>query len=181
MTAGEHTRGCWQVCLSDQQVSLSVQNYRLYIVFQFPHGSVNTPLRPHIFCLWVAIWTFILTIFFCFFSVICWSYLWMEISVTLSTGNKSFLAIFLYFSLSRENTLLMLSCDRTKSAKFIHGTPSPAKPVYYSSFTFLVCCSIHFPVFLLFLFLLSFFVQLFHSNLYIFCKSCLVIMLGSLL
>ena len=37
----------------------------------------------------------------------------------------------LYFSLSCETTLLMLSCDRIESAKFIHGTTSPAKSVYY--------------------------------------------------
>ena len=27
----------------------------------------------------------------------------------------------------------MLSCDRIESAKFIHGTLSPTKPVYYSA------------------------------------------------
>ena len=40
------------------------------------------------------------------------------------------LAIILYFSLSSETTLLMLSCDRIDSAKFIHDTLSPAKLIY---------------------------------------------------
>ena len=31
----------------------------------------------------------------------------------------------------------MLSCDRMESAKFIHGTPSPVKLVYYISITYL--------------------------------------------
>ena len=68
-----------------------------------------------------------------FFPVICWSYLRTEISVTLSTGNKlhSRHPPFL-FSLSCETTLLMLSCDRIESAKFIHSTLSPAKLVYYT-------------------------------------------------
>ena len=107
-----HT-GVWQVCLSDQQVSPSIQNYRPYIVFQLPRGNMNTPLRRRIFCFRQVIGTYILPIF---------------------SGNLliTFLTIVLYFSLSCETTLLMLSCDRIESAKFIHGTPSPAKPVYYS-------------------------------------------------
>ena len=41
------------------------------------------------------------------------------------------LAIILYFSLSCETTLLMLSRDRIESTKFIPGTQSLAKLVYY--------------------------------------------------
>ena len=50
--------------------------------------------------------------FSCFFPVICWSYLQLEIFVTLSIGNE-------LYSLSCETTLLMLACDHIESAKFI--------------------------------------------------------------
>ena len=43
------------------------------------------------------------------------------------------LAIIFYISLSCETTLLMLSCDHIESAKFIHGTLSLAKLVYYTN------------------------------------------------
>ena len=127
VTVREHTRGSWQVCLSDQRVSPSVQNYRPYIVFQHPRWNMNTYLRPRIS---VYCWLSELTNFR-FLLVNCWSYLQTEISITLSTGNKLFLAILLYFSPSWETNLLMLSCDCIESVKFIHGTPSPAKSVYY--------------------------------------------------
>ena len=64
VTVGEHTWGRWQICLSVQQVSPSVQNYRPYIVFQLPHGNMNMPLQPRIFCLWLVIGTYILLFFF---------------------------------------------------------------------------------------------------------------------
>ena len=127
-TAKEHTRGSWQVCLSVQRVSLSVQNYRPYVVFQlwrkYEHAT-----SPTYFLFMAGYRNFPTSAFI--FSVICWSYLRTEISVNLSTGNNYIFAILFYFSLSCEATLLMLSCDRIESAKFIHGTPSPAKPVYY--------------------------------------------------
>ena len=44
------------------------------------------------------------------------------------------LTIILYLSLSCETTLLMLSCDCIESAKFIPGTLSVAKLVYYIAF-----------------------------------------------
>ena len=112
----------------------SVQNYRPYIVFQVPRGNMNTPLRQHIFCLWLIIGTYTLP----FFLVICWSYLRTEIFVILWTSNKLHSRHpSLFFSLSCETTLLMLSCDRIESAKFIHGTTSPAKLVYYTKFIYI--------------------------------------------
>ena len=117
------------VCLRDQRVSLfpwdtsgplsfalatsgslsSVQIYRPYIVFSSPMRKYEHPLRLTYFS--VCGWLLELT-YFCFFLVICWSYLRTEISVTQSIGNK-------LYSLSCETTLLMLSCDRIESAKFI--------------------------------------------------------------
>ena len=81
----------------------------LILSFQVPCGTMNILFASRIFCLWLVIGTS----YFRFFPVICWSYLRTEISVILSTGNK------LHFSLSCETTLLMLSCDRIESAKFI--------------------------------------------------------------
>ena len=92
-TTREHTRGSWHVCLSDQCVSASIQNYRPYIFFQLPRGNMNTTLRPHIFCFWLVNGNYILP----FFPVICWSYLRTEISVTLSTGNKIHPPLFFFF------------------------------------------------------------------------------------
>ena len=90
---------------------------------------MNTPLRPRIFCLWLVIGTYILPFFF---PVISWSYLRTEMSVILSIGNKLHsLHPSLFFSLSCETTLLMLSCDCIESANFIHSIQSPAKLVYY--------------------------------------------------
>ena len=83
-SVGEHTLGSWHVCLRDPQVSVSVRNFRLYIVFQLPRRNMNLHLRPHIFCLWLVIGTHILL----FFPVICWSYLGTEIYVMLSIGNR---------------------------------------------------------------------------------------------
>ena len=76
----------------------SVQNYRPYIVFQV----------PRIF-LFMAGYRNLHT--FVFFSVICWSYLRTEISCHFIHRMN--------FSLSCETTLLMLSCDRIESARFI--------------------------------------------------------------
>ena len=63
-----------------------------------------------------------------FFFLVIWSYLQTEISVTLSTGNKlhSSPSSFIFFSFLWKRFV-------DESAKFIHGTPSPAKPVYYNS------------------------------------------------
>ena len=139
----------WQVCLGDQWVSHfaweiskllpftwatngslpSVQNYRPYIVFSSPMWKYEHPLC---FTYWLVIGTYILM---GFFLVICWSYLRMEIFFTLSIGNKSssssssFIFSFLW------PTLLMLSCDHIEPAKFIHGTLSLAKIIYYSTWT----------------------------------------------
>ena len=89
----------------------SVQNYRPYIVFSSPMQKYERPLCLT-YCLFMAGYQNLNTSIL-FFSVICWSYMWTAISVILSTGNK------LHFSLSCETTLLMLSCDRIESAKFI--------------------------------------------------------------
>ena len=87
--------------LSTQRISTYSPNLQtLYCLFK-SHVEVWTSSSPHVFfCLWLFIGTYIIS----FFSVICWSYLRTEISVTLSTGNKS-------YSLSCETTFLMLSCD----------------------------------------------------------------------
>ena len=83
------------------------------------HAEIWTS-SPHVFCcLWLVIGTYTLL---GFFPVIHWSYLRTEISVILSIGKKYILAIILYFSLSCETTLLMLSCDCIESAKFIFSS-----------------------------------------------------------
>ena len=82
----------------------------LILSFQVPCGNMNILFTPHIF-LFMTCYRNLHTLVF-FFWVICWSYQQMEISVTLSLGNK-------LYSLSCETTLLMLSCERTESAKFI--------------------------------------------------------------
>ena len=63
----------------------SVKNYRPYISFQVPSRNMNILFAHVFFCLWLVIGTYILL---GFFPVICWSYLWTEISVTLSINNK---------------------------------------------------------------------------------------------
>ena len=121
VTAGERTGGSWQVCLSDQRVSHfawetrgslllawetsrylpSVQNYRPYIVFSSPMRKYEHPLRPTYFSVYG--WLSELTYFRVFFSLICWSYLRTEISVTLSIGNKLYYRHhILYFSFLRK-------------------------------------------------------------------------------
>ena len=82
---------------------------------------MNIIFTSNIFCLWLVIGTYIL------FPVICWSYLWMEISVTLSIGNKlysspfSFIFSFLWNHfvdcLYWESFLLMF--NHIESTKFI--------------------------------------------------------------
>ena len=86
----------------------------LYCLFK-SHAEVWTSSLLHIFfCLWLVIRTYILLVFW-FFLLICWSHLQMEISVTLSIGNKSYssLSSFIF------STLLMLSCYCIESTKFI--------------------------------------------------------------
>ena len=67
-----------------------------------------------------------------FSPVICWSYLRTEISVILYTFNKWYSSASSFIFLIPVKPLLMLSCDRIESAKFIHETLSPAKLVYYT-------------------------------------------------
>ena len=97
------------LCLSNLWISaFSPKLQTLYCLFK-SHAEVWISSSPHVFfCLWLVIRTYILP----FFSVIWWSYLRTEISVTLSIGNK-------LYSFSCETTLLMLSCDRIESVKFI--------------------------------------------------------------
>ena len=92
----------------------SVQNYRPQIVFSSPMRKYEHPLRITYFLFMAGYRNLHTSVF----PVICWSYLRTEIFVILSTSDK------LHFSLSCETTLLILSCDRMESAKFIHGTPS---------------------------------------------------------
>ena len=117
---------CLSLCLRDQWTSpfvwlttgslRSVQNYRPYIVSQVPSGKMNILLASRIFCLCLVIGTCILPFFF---PVICWSYLRTEISVTLSIGNKLYSSPSFFIIFFQWPTLLMLSCDRIESAKFI--------------------------------------------------------------
>ena len=80
----------------------------LYCLFK-SHAEVWTSSSPHVFfCLRLVIGTYILPFFPCnFFYLIC-----ERKYLSLSIGNKS-------YSLSCETTLLVLSCDRIESAKFI--------------------------------------------------------------
>ena len=108
------------LCLSDERISFLRLSYQrisafspnlrtLYCLFK-SHVDIWISSSPHVFfCLWLVIGTYTLLFFF---PVICWSYLPAEKSVTLSIGNKS-------YSLSCETTLLILSCDRIESVKFI--------------------------------------------------------------
>ena len=104
----------------------SVQNYRPNIVFSCPMRKYEHPL-----CLtyWLVIGIYIIP----FFPVNFLSYLRTKIYVTQSICNKSYsrqhpqsgltgetkIKDDFYFCLSGETTLLMLSCDRIESAKFI--------------------------------------------------------------
>ena len=105
---------------------LQSKNHRPYIVFQVPW----TCLVTYVFFLFMASYQNLHTSGF--FPVICWSYLWTEISVILSTGNKLHSRPHHLFSLSCETTLLMLSCNHIDFAKFIHSTLLLAKLVYYN-------------------------------------------------
>ena len=100
--------------LSDQRISLvdlCLQSKITDIISSLKsHAELRTSSSPHVFSVYG--WLSELT-YFRFFSVICCSYLRTEISVILSTGNK------LTFPFSCETILLMLSCDRIESAKFI--------------------------------------------------------------
>ena len=74
--------------LSDHWIStFSPKLPAFYCLFK-SHSEVWTFSLHHVFfCLWLVIGTFILPLFF---PVICWSYLRMEISVSLSIGHKLF-------------------------------------------------------------------------------------------
>ena len=74
---------------------------------------MNTPLHPHIF-LFMAGYRNLNTFVFCFFLVICWSYLQTEISVILFTGTKLHSRLHPLF--------LSFLWNHFESAKFIHGT-----------------------------------------------------------
>ena len=70
------------LCLGDQQISaFSPKLQTLYCL----SSPMNMPLRPCIFLFMAGYQNLHTSIFF---PVICWSYLQMEISVILSTGNK---------------------------------------------------------------------------------------------
>ena len=140
-TAGEHTRGSWQVCLSDQRVSLlrlrvqQISPLRLsdqrVSPFRLSDQRISAfgPKLQTLYCLSNILsrkyeHPLRLTYFLfmvgnrslhtsVFFPVYFCFYLRTEMSVILSTSNK------LHFSLSCETTLLMLSCDHIESVKFI--------------------------------------------------------------
>ena len=81
----------------------------LILSFQVPCGSINILFASRIFLFME------LTFVRFFFPVICWSYLWTKISVTLSIGNKLYFPPCSFIFV----TLLMLSWDRIESPKFI--------------------------------------------------------------
>ena len=70
----------------------------LILPFNFYAGIWTRPLA-HVFSVygWLSELTYFRFFWWLFFPVICWSYLQTEISITLSTGNKLFLTILLYF------------------------------------------------------------------------------------
>ena len=121
-TAGEHTQGSWQVCLNDQRISAFSPKLLTYSFFQVPCGYMNILFAHVFFCLWLVIGTYILPFFF---SVICWSYLRTEISVTLS--------YFFYFSfLWKPHSWCYLA-----TALNLLSSSSPAKLVCYKRCTIL--------------------------------------------
>ena len=119
LTVGEHTRGAdrfswvtsWSFTFAwvASRCLPSVQNHRSYIVFSGLMRKYEHPL--HLTHLFMASYRNLHTSGF--FPISCWSYLRTKISVILSRDNK------LYFSLSCEPTMLMLSCDCIGSDKFI--------------------------------------------------------------
>ena len=113
--------GSWQVCLSDQRVSpfclrdqrisaFSPKLQTLYCLFK-SHAEIWISSSPTYFLFMAPYRNLHTSVFFS--PVICWSYRRTEISVIQFAGNK------LHFSFSCETTLLMLSCDRIESGKFI--------------------------------------------------------------
>ena len=119
VAAGEHTRESRQVCLSDQQIpafSRKLQTaYCLSSLTHFPFMAGYRNLQTSVSSGYLLI---------------------LSVNGKMSFYQQAInniLAILLYFSLSCKTTLLMLSCDSTESAKFIHGTPSPVKLVYYKN------------------------------------------------
>ena len=93
--AGKHMRGSWQVCSSDRQVSaFSPKLQTLYCLLK-SHTEIWTRLFTHIFSVYG--WLLGLTYIWVFFPIICWSYLWTEISVTLFIGNKLYHVLFFSF------------------------------------------------------------------------------------
>ena len=113
----------WPACLC-----LQFKITDLTLSFQVPCGCMNILFAQVFFCLWLVIGTYILLFFFRWFvGLIC-----VRKYVTLSIGNKLYSRHDLYFYFSCQTSLSMLSCDCIESAKFIHGTLSLAKLVYYS-------------------------------------------------
>ena len=108
----------------------------LILSFQIPCGSMNILFASRIFPFMAGHRNLHTSVFF---PVICWSYVWTEISLTLSIDNKLYsLPFFFIFSYPWPN-LLMLSCDHIEPDKFIHSTLSLAKLVYYK--TRVICFS----------------------------------------
>ena len=102
---------------TSRSLPFSPKLQNLYCLFK-SHSEIWTSSSPHVFS--VFGWLLELTHFRVFFGYL------LILSVILSTCNK------LHLSLSSETSLLILSCDRIESAKFIHCTLLPAKLVYYN-------------------------------------------------
>ena len=94
--------------LNDERIPSSPKLQTLYCLSS-PMRKYKHPLRLTLFSIYGLFWNLYTSIF----PVICWSYQRTEIYVILSTCNK------LPFSFSWETSLLMLSCDRIESTKFI--------------------------------------------------------------
>ena len=132
--AGEHTQGADRSAPVTSSSLPSVQNYRPYIIFSSPMRIYEYPLCPHIFLfmagyrnLRTPISFFFFFFFFFFCPVIYWSYLWTEISVTLSIGNKLDSRHHnLYFSFLWKP----LWCNLATTLNLLSSS-LPAKLVYY--------------------------------------------------
>ena len=112
----------------------------LVLSSQDPCGYMNILFTHVFFCLWLVIRTYILPLFF---PVIYWSYLRIEISVTLSIGNKLYSCRYiLYFSFLWK---LLCWCYLATSLNLVSSS-SQSKLVYYNtnnSFWYLLCLCSH--------------------------------------
>ena len=89
----------------------------LILSFQVPCGNMIIFFASRIFCLWLVIGTYLLPFFPGNLLILSAN---GNICHSIHRQIIIFFAIIFYYYLSCETTLLMLSCDRIESAKFIH-------------------------------------------------------------